>query len=56
MDADTTGIRVKVTWKLEKFDGEAKAGDTPVEIIEGEGYLTPEQVKEMQNGSDKCRS
>lgn len=53
MDSDRTGIQVKVAWKLEKFAGDAKDGDLPVEVIEGEGYLSPEQVKEMQNGTDK---
>lgn len=56
MDADRTGVQVKVAWKLEKFDGDAKEGDLPVETIEGEGYITPEQLKELQNGLDQRRT
>lgn len=53
MAQETTGIKVKVSWKLEKFTGDRADGDLPVEVIEGEEYLTPEQVKEFQDGFDK---
>jgi hypothetical protein len=56
MDMDKTGLRVKVSWKLEKFEGERQPGDLPVEIIEGEEYLLPSQLKEIQDGSDQRRT
>lgn len=53
MQQECTGLRVSLKWKLEKFDGDRKDGDTPVEVIEGEDELSPEQVKELCNGTDQ---
>ncbi len=56
MNGDTNGLRIKVKWKLEKFDGEKQPDSLPVEVIEGEGELLPQQVKELQHGFDQRRS
>jgi hypothetical protein len=56
MNGDTNGLRIKVKWKLEKFDGEKRPDSLPVEVLEGEDELTPQQLKEIQDGFDKRRA
>jgi len=34
---DTCGISVAVNYRIEKFHGDMKSGDTPYEVIEGRG-------------------
>jgi hypothetical protein len=51
MPSDDAPVMVKVQWKLEKFDGDRKEGDVPVEIIEGEDIIPLSQfLKENSNG------
>ena len=57
MNTEACKPKIHVHLKLEKFDGEFKEGDTPVEIVEREydfdDLETAEKfVKEMQNGND----
>jgi len=52
MKTDSTEVTVRVKWKLEKFEGEKREGDLPVEVIEGEDEMPLAQFKEMQNGTD----
>lgn len=54
-EALVSSITVKI--KLEKFDGDMKLGDEPVEIIEREETITnPQQIqqlmKDIQNAND----
>ena len=50
MNGDNAGVKVKVDWKLVKYDGEApQEGEvkTPVEVLEG-----GDSFKEIANGTD----
>lgn len=48
MEQEQMGFRLKVEWKLEKFDGEMQEGSSPVEVLEGEDIL-PEEVVNALN-------
>ena len=54
MSTDGSAVTVKVSWKLEKFDGEAKDGAQPVEVLEGSDdmQMTQAQLKELTNGAN----
>jgi hypothetical protein len=56
MAQEATGLKVKVHWKLEKFEGDKTPDSVPVEILEGDDEMTLEQFKEMQNGIDQRRT
>lgn len=54
---ESLGPSITIKIKLEKFNGDVKPGDEPVEIIEREHTFTdPQQVqqimKDIQNGND----
>ena len=51
---DTSSVTVKVTWKLEKFDGEVTENSLPVEVLNGSDdvQMSPAQLKELTNGID----
>lgn len=55
MTQDSTGLRVKIAWKLEKFDGEAGEAP-PVEVLTGEDIFSLTELKEMNNGTDQRSS
>lgn len=52
MADESTGLKVLVHWKLEKFDGDKTPTSTPVETLEGDDEMTLEQFKEMTNGTN----
>lgn len=56
MAQEAAGFKVKIHWKLEKFDGDKTADSIPVETLEGDDEMTLEQFKEMQNGIDQRRA
>ena len=37
--AEVVGTRLHIKWKLEKFDGDKKPGQAPVEVLEGEDTI-----------------
>ena len=39
MTEEKMGLRVKIEWKLEKFEGEKKEEDLPVETLSGTDYV-----------------
>lgn len=52
MSEEQSKVRLKVEWKLEKFSGEIREGETPepVEVIQGSELLP--LFKEVNHGPD----
>ena len=52
MAQEAAWIKLKVEWKLEKFDGDVEAGalPKPVEVISGTDFIP---VKEIEDGTDE---
>lgn len=51
MSHEHIGPSITVKLVLEKFDGDAKPGDIPVEVIEREETITdPHRIEQIMNG------